>query len=363
MKNGLDDVVATETTLSDVDGLGGILIIRGRSLDELAGVVPYEELLALLLSDAFDEKLDADGLRTRIGLARQEVFRMIPDAAAPLLALPVTDAVRALTAQFTDGDDLATALRLIAAPAVFTPAVIRLKNGQAPVAPDTALSHAADILHMLHGRTVTPQEAAALDTYLVTVSDHGMNASTFAARVVASTHAGLVSSVLAAFGALKGPLHGGAPGPVRDMLDAIGTPDNAETWLEKALDDGERLMGFGHRIYRVRDPRADALMQALRRLAGTGNHGAGRFKLAESVEAAALRILARRKPDRPLKTNVEFYTALLLETLGFPRDSFTSVFAMGRVGGWIAHAREQTQHGRLIRPQSRYIGPRPIKAA
>ncbi len=362
MKNGLDDVVATETMLSDVDGVGGILIIRGRSLDELAGVVTYEELLALLLSDALDEKLDADGLRQQIGLARQEVFRTIADAATSLLNLPVTDAVRALTAQFADGDDLATALRLIAAPAVFTPAVIRLKNGQAPVAPDTSLAHAADILHMLHGRSVSPEQAAALDTYLVTVSDHGMNASTFAARVVASTHAGLVSSVLAAFGALKGPLHGGAPGPVLDMLDAIGTPDNAESWLEKALDDGERLMGFGHRIYRVRDPRADALMQALRRLAG-GNQGAGRFKLAESVEAAALRILARRKPDRPLKTNVEFYTALLLETLGFPRESFTSVFAMGRVGGWIAHAREQTQHGRLIRPQSLYVGPRPIKAA
>jgi citrate synthase len=163
--------------------------------------------------------------------------------------------------------------------------------------------------------------------------------------------------------ALKGPLHGGAPGPVLDMLDAIGTPEHAEPWLEAALDRGERLMGFGHRIYRVRDPRADALKAALRRLARAGQVDAGRVRLAEAVEAAALAILKRRKPNRPLDTNVEFYTALLLEALGFPRDAFTAIFAAGRSGGWIAHAREQATTGRLLRPQSVYIGPRPNQAA
>jgi citrate synthase len=188
--------------------------------------------------------------------------------------------------------------------------------------------------------------------------DHGLNASTFAARVVASAQAGLTSSVLAALGALKGPLHGGAPGPVLDMIDAVGSPAQATRVLSEMLDRGERLPGFGHRIYRVRDPRADALKAALGRLERTE-----RLDLALAVEAAALQLLKARKPDRPLETNVEFFTALLLDALGFPRDAFTAVFAMGRTGGWIAHAREQAGSGRLIRPKSIYVGPRPREAA
>jgi citrate synthase len=363
MKSGLDDVVAAETTLSDVDGEAGRLIIRGRSLDELAGVAGYEELLALLWADFFEDLPNAPGLTAALGRSRAQLFERLRDAPALAASLPVTDAVRALTAALDDGDDLATALKLVAAPAVFAPAVVRLKRGEAPVPPDPSLGHAADVLRMLHGASASREEAAALEAYLVTVSDHGLNASTFAARIVASTQAGLTSCVLAAISALKGPLHGGAPGPVLDMLDAIGRPDAAEAWLEAALDRGDRLMGFGHRVYRVRDPRADALKAAVRRLARSGAGRGGRLALAESIEAAALRILARRKPDRPLKTNVEFYTALLLEAFGFPRDSFTAVFAIGRVGGWIAHAREQALSGRLIRPQSRYVGPRPERAA
>jgi citrate synthase len=166
-------------------------------------------------------------------------------------------------------------------------------------------------------------------------------------------------------GALKGPLHGGAPGPVLDMLDDVGTPENAPSWLKGALARGDRLMGFGHRVYRVRDPRADALKEAVRALASSGQTNASsrtnpsRLKLAEAVEAAALDLLARKKPDRPLQTNTEFYTALLLEAVGLPREAFTCAFAAGRSPGWIAHAREQTLNGRLIRPQSRYVGPRP----
>src|SRR5579863_4467324 len=304
MNNGLDDVVAAETTLSDVDGAAGRLLIRGRSLDELAGAVRYEDVLELLFSGFFIGLPNADHLALALGEARAQVFSRLP-AAAAFLNLPVTEAVRALIAQIADGDDLAAALRLIAAPAVFAPAIIRMKRGDAPVVPDPASTHAADVLRMLHGETVAPDWAAALDAYFVTVSDHGLNASTFAARVVASTHAGLTSAVLAAISALKGPLHGGAPGPVLDMLDEIGRPEAAEAWLEAALDKGDRLMGFGHRVYRVRDPRADALKQAARRLAKSTRSGAGRFALAESIEAAALAILARRKPNRPLKTNVE----------------------------------------------------------
>jgi len=231
------------------------------------------------------------------------------------------------------------------------------------LAPDPSLSHSADILRMTRGRAPTKAETAALDAYLVTVSDHGLNASTFAARVVASTRAGLTSAALGGISALKGPLHGGAPGPVIEMLDEIGTPENAREWIEAALDRGDRLMGFGHRIYRVRDPRADALKIAVRKLAGESGDLPGRLAFAEAVEAAALDILKERKPDRSLDTNVEFYTALLLEALAFPPSAFTCVFAMGRVAGWIAHAREQLAGGRLIRPQSRYVGPEPRRAA
>ncbi|MDE1995270.1 MAG: citrate synthase, partial [Rhizobiaceae bacterium] len=252
--------------------------------------------------------------------------------------------------------------RLMAAPAVFLPAVLRLQHGETPVEPDASLSQSADILRMLTARVPTAEQVAGLDAYLVTISDHGLNASTFASRVIASTHAGLTSSVLAAISALKGPLHGGAPGPVLDMLDGVGAPGNARTWLEQALDRGERLMGFGHRIYRVRDPRADALKTVLGPIFATGQADAGRIALAEAIEAAALALLKERKPDRPLETNVEYYTALLLEALGFPREAFTGVFAIGRTVGWIAHAREQMLEGRLIRPQSRYVGPLP-KAA
>ena len=351
---GLDDVVAADTVLSEVDGKAGRLIIRGRSLDEIAGRTRFEAVVGLLWRDFLDPL--PDDLGPALGAARREVFAELADTAA----LPPYDAMRALTARLADGANLATALRLLAAPSVFTTAALRRRAGLAPVAPDANLSHATDTLRMLSGETPSPERAAALDAYLVTVSDHGLNASTFAARVIASTGAGLVSAALGGLSALKGPLHGGAPGPVIDMLDAIATPDNARPWLEAALARGDRLMGFGHRIYRVRDPRADALKAATLKLGGAAG---GRFALAEAVEAAALAVLKERKPSRPLDVNVEFYTALLLEAVGFPPDAFTCVFAMARMAGWIAHAREQALTGRLIRPKSRYLGPEPRRAA
>ncbi|WJH39975.1 citrate synthase/methylcitrate synthase [Aliirhizobium terrae] len=362
MKNGLEDVIAAETKLSDVDGEGGRLIIRGLSLDQLVAAETYEGTAALLLAGFFGEEIKAATLRARLGQARASVFDHVRSIDESLLALPPVDAMRALIARLPDGDDFDTALRLLAAPAVFLPALLRLGGKEAPVAPDPSLSQAADILSMLTGARPSKEQAAALDVYLMTISDHGLNASTFASRVVASTGAGLTSSVLAALSALKGPLHGGAPGPVLDMLDAIGSEANAKAWLGGALDRKERLMGFGHRIYRVRDPRADALKGALGPLAATGQVEAERQGLAQAVESAALAILKERKPDRPLDVNVEFYTALLLEALGFPREAFTGVFAIGRTVGWIAHAREQAQEGRLIRPRSAYVGPLPQAA-
>ncbi len=354
MAIGLDDVVAAETALSDVDGLAGRLVIRGHSLDALAGHATAEELLALLLEDQFD----ALPVPSALGAARAEIFARFAERLAELATLPLYDGVRAAVATLPDDTTLKTALLLVAAPAVLVPALIRARSAEPPMAPDPALPHAADVLRMLRGVSPGRAEVAALDTYLVTVADHGLNASTFAARVVASTQAGLTSSVLAAYGALKGPLHGGAPGPVLDMLDEIGSADRAEAVLGAKLDAGERLMGFGHRIYRVRDPRADALQGALARL-----DRSPRYDLALAVESVALGLLKAKKPDRPLATNVEFFTALLLDALGFPRDAFTAVFAMGRTGGWIAHSREQALSGRLIRPKSLYVGPRSKQAA
>jgi len=208
---------------------------------------------------------------------------------------------------------------------------------------------------MIRNRKPDAREIAALDAYFVTVCDHGMNASTFTTRVVASTQADLFASVTAGYCALTGSLHGGAPEPVLEMLDAIGTRERIKPWVDGALERGERLMGFGHKIYRVRDPRADVLKGAIERLSVDGTD----LPFAGEVEAYIREALRREKPDRPLDTNVEFFTAILLDALAIPRQAFTPIFAVARAAGWTAHAREQQRTGRLIRPSSAYIGPMP----
>ncbi|HSK03432.1 MAG TPA: citrate synthase, partial [Kofleriaceae bacterium] len=252
-----------------------------------------------------------------------------------------------------DAGDLGDALRAIGAGPVFVAAWSRRRAGEPPVAPDPSLGHAADYLRMTLGRTPPPAAVAALDAYLVTVIDHAMSASTFTARVIASTGSDLISALVGAIGALKGPLHGGAPGPVLDMLDAIGRPEDAERWILGELAAGRRIMGMGHRVYRVRDPRAAVLEEAARPLSSE------RLALARAVEAAASKILRERKPDRPLAANVEFYTAVLLDAVGLPREQFSPTFAISRLAGWSAHVLEQRRTGRLVRPASTYIGPRP----
>lgn len=354
MDAGLENVVAAETVLSHPDGAAGTLIVRGYELGALAGRVAYEEVLHLLW-EGFFTSLPED-LRAPLGAARVRAFARLP---SPTPGLSAIEALRVGLAHIRDGESLDVALDLVAAGAVMTAAEARRRQGLAPISPDPSLSHAGDFLRMLHGVRASDVEVAALDAYLVTVADHGLNASTFAARVAASTQAGLTSAAIAGLCALKGPLHGGAPGPVLDMIDAIGAPENAEAWIESALRRGERLMGFGHRVYRVRDPRADALKKAVQLLPKT----AGRLAFAEAIETTALARLRARHPARKLETNVEFYTALLLEALAIPREAFTCIFACGRLGGWIAHAREQLATHRLIRPKSAYVGPKPRAAA
>jgi len=267
------------------------------------------------------------------------------------------EALRAATGHLSASADIKEdAIRLTGALPVFAAAWARTRAGQPPSAPLPSLSHAADYLQMLSGTVPEPPRVRALDAYLCCVVDHGMNASTFTARVVASTGSDLVSAVVAAIGALKGPLHGGAPGPVLDMLDAIGRPEHARPWLEAELAAGRRIMGMGHRVYRVRDPRAAALESAISVLERT-SPGGERLTLARAVEREAEQLLAEHYPTRKLRANVEFYTAVLLEAIGIPRTLFSPTFALSRVVGWCAHVNEQRSVGRLIRPASRYVGP------
>ncbi len=355
MTIGLDDVVAAETALSHVDGEAGRLIIAGHDLEELAGQVSFEDVVAMLWQGLVPDVADPRGL---LGRAREKAYEYLAPLGPRLAGLTPVEGMRLLLASLPDAGESHPALAVGAA-GVAAAMAVRGSRGLAPVAPDATLGHAADILRMMRDAPVSEGEAKGLDTYLVTVIDHGLNASTFTARVVASTQAGILSAVVAGLCALKGPLHGGAPGPVLDMLDSIGSIGNADAWLDDAMARGERLMGFGHRIYKVRDPRADVLKTAVGRLKGKSN----RIAFAEAVEATALKVLERRKPGRRLDTNVEFYTAILLDALGVAREGFTPLFAAGRTAGWVAHAIEQARTGRMIRPQSRYVGAWPAQAA
>jgi citrate synthase len=352
--DGLENVVAAETVLSKVDGDAGVLILRGHYLQDIAGKRSFEWLIGLLWQDFVDRALDEASLGRDLGVARELAFQRIRDLLPAAGRLPPLAAVRLLLASVPD-DAVDAPLLLTATVAVGLAAAIRIRSGQHPVPPDVGIGHTADFLRMLQGVPPAPEDVDALETYLLCSADHGLNASTFAGRVAASTQASLTDAVTAALCALKGPLHGGAPGPVLDMLDAIGPVENAEDWLDAAVMRGDRLMGFGRRMYRVRDPRCDVVKAVVSSL----GRDAGRLRYAEAIEQAALAVLEKRKPARSLQTNHEFYTALLLEALGLPRDAFTGAFAVARVVGWIAHALEQQAGGRLIRPQSEYVGPLP----
>jgi citrate synthase len=236
-------------------------------------------------------------------------------------------------------------------------ALVRTREGDEPVRPDTTLSTAADFLRMLKGRPSTENEIRALDTYFTTVCENGLGNSSFAARVTVSTRASLASAMVSGYCAFTGALHGGAPGPVLDMLDDIEASGDVDGWIEKKLAAGGRLMGFGHRVFRIRDPRADVLRAAVASL----NQDAGRLAFASEVEKKALAALARHKPGRSLQSNIEMNAALLLDAVGVPRDAFTQVFAIARSAGWLANALEQQKTGRMIRPASNYIGPKPAE--
>ena len=355
--SGLDGVVVAETELSDVDGEAGRLVIRGYEVEELVERATFEDVCGLLWNGTWPSTAERETLRAALAQARQDAFSLLPSLGNSLGAADGMESLRAATGHVPASADIRDgAVRLTGALSVFAAAWARRQADLPPVAPRSPLSHAADYLQMLSGAMPEPPRVRALDAYLCCVVDHGMNASTFTARVVASTASDLVSAIVAAIGALKGPLHGGAPGPVLDMLDAIGDPTRAGAWLEAELAAGRRIMGMGHRIYRVRDPRAAALERAASVLERS-QVVTDRLKLAHAIEREAERLLATRHPERSLRANVEFYTAVLLDAIGVPRTLFSATFAASRVVGWCAHVDEQRRVGRLIRPASKYIGP------
>jgi len=363
----LDGVVAGQTRLSHVDGQAGQLIIGGYELKELAGRVSFEEAADLLWRGALPNKVALATLREEMAALRALPAETLHVLKAAAKAPPI-DALRmacaTLSLDLVNPDDIAPAADLEAAKLLTArfPTVIaahaRLAAGKEPVAPRAGLPHAANFLYMVHGKEPNPIAARAVDTYWVTVIDHGMNASTFAGRVIASTRSDMVSAVTGAIGALKGPLHGGAPGPVLDMLKEIKSPDRAEAWVRSELAAGRRIMGFGHRVYKVRDPRADVLGRVADEMSKAALEDRKLFDLARAVEQTVLQVLEEVKPGRNLRTNVEFFTALVLQALGLAPRSFVATFACGRIAGWCAHVIEQHAEDHLIRPQSEYIGRR-----
>jgi citrate synthase len=328
--SGLDGVIV-DSHISCVDGQAGQLILRGHPLEEIESW-SYEEVGAMLWQRPIQG----------LGLARQRVTPWIRPLVELGSHLSAIEWLRFALDRLPAGEpeDWVAALGV---------ALALRRNPQAE--PDPSLGHVEDVARM-----ASLTSADGLRRYWVCVAEHGMNASTFTARVVASTRAGERAAVSAALGALQGPLHGGAPGPVLDMLDELARHPDPAAWLGGRLSSGQRLMGFGHRIYRVRDPRAEVLRRACQNLQGRGE----RLAFAERMEQLAGQALRAHKPDRVLQTNVEYYTALLLDGLGFERDEFTAVFACGRVLGWLAHVFEQEAEGRLIRPEVRYLGPAPV---
>ena len=357
MDSGLAGLVAAETVLSHSDGARGILWVRGHTLPELVADFGYEGAVGLLWEGFAGTGLHRDEMRARLGAGREVAFAHLGDWLDEARKRPLVEGVRLALA--TLPDDSAPAVILGTLPVAIA-ALLRTRSGAAPLAPDPARGGADDLLRMVHGKPSAPVMAEALDTYFTAVIDNGLNTSAFTARVIASSQASLVSAALGAYCAFTGPLHGGAPGPTLDMLDEAAASGDIPGWAEKKLAAGERLMGFGHRVFRLGDPRAALLRTALERLAETLGPGTGRLAFAAEVERTVAAAFARLKPGRPpLQPNVEINAALLLDAVGLPRDAFTPVFAVARGAGWLAHAMEQQRTGRLIRPSSAYIGPRP----
>jgi len=348
---GLEGVLAGETSLSKVDGAKGRLTYRGYRIGDLVEHGTYPAVANLLWTGDWDPK--ARLATGPVPEAVETTLRALPRTAKPMDALRTAVSAWGATQALPYPPTVEQARALTAFSPSALAAFARIREGKEPVEPDPSLDLVEGFLYQLTGRLPEPATARALDAYFIVGAEHGFNASTFTARVVTGTNSDIASAIVAAIGTMKGPLHGGAPSEVVDQLAKVGSVEHAEQWLNEALDRGERLMGFGHRVYRAYDPRA----AALRKVAEGMEHKPDWLQLAIQVEDVALRLLAERHPDRPLKTNVEYYAAPVLMGVGLAPDLFPATFSLARHAGWTAHVLEQAANNRLIRPDVRYVGP------
>jgi len=339
VRGGLEGMAVGTTTLSKVEDKAGQLIYRGHNIHDLVGTTTFEEIAHLLWFGHLPSPTELSHLKTQLVAERTmpapvvQLLRDLPSTTEPMDALRTAVSLwGAITIR--GKPTLEQAIGVTARFPLFLAAFHRLRHGLEPLESRSELGHAANYLYLLTGQVPNDEQVKQLDAYLVLLAEHGITASTFTACIVASTESDLVSAVVAALGALKGPLDGGAPSKVQDMLEAIGMVDYARDWLRNALAKGERVMGFGHRVYETEDPRAEVL----REMARTANPQG--FALASSVEEVALPLLEQQKPGRHLHTNVAFYSAILLAAVGLPADLFTPTFAVGRVVGWTGHILE-----------------------
>ncbi len=360
LAKGLEGVIVGQTALSFVEGESGRLSYHGYDIHELAGAASFEAVAHLLWLGTLPAAGTLEAFRRRLAALRGlsptvlDLLARIELRAEPMDVVRTALSLLGIELGGLRRPDLEQAIALTARVPTIVATFDRRRRGLPRVEPDPSLGHAENFLWMLAGARPDADRAQALDTYLVLLADHGMNASTFTARIVASTNSDLCSAVVAAVGALKGPAHGGAPSRVIDMLEAAERHGDAQSWVDQTLARGERMMGFGHRAYKADDPRSGILRECARRVAGPKA-----FDRATRFEQIALAALARDKPGRRLFTNVEFYSAVLLDAIGLPRDLFTTTFACSRMVGWTAHVLEQVDDNRLIRPDAEYTGPRP----
>jgi citrate synthase len=363
---GLEGIVAAATQIGEVNGQEGRLSFRGYDIRELAGRASFEEVAYLLWHGKLPNASELKALTSELGAARD-------------LPAPVLDALRTLAPKTSgmhvlrmgvsmlsigdeDVDDLSIepnrrrAARILAQMPALVAHCWRIGQGKEPIAPKPEHGFAQGFLYMLEGEEPDAARVDALNAYMVAVCEHGLNASTFTARVIASTNSDMVSAITGAIGALKGPAHGGVPAPVLEMLHEIGSPDRAEAFIRREMGAGRRIMGFGHRVYKVRDPRAEILSIAAEKMADvTGDRRL--LELTNSVEQTTVRVLAELKPGRDLFANVELFAALILHSVDVPSALFTPIFGIARTAGWTAHVLEQYSDNRIFRPASIYVGP------
>jgi citrate synthase len=354
---GLEGVVVDTSSICYIDGNAGRLIYRGYDIHDLTSSLSFEEVAYLLWNGNLPNPTQLGELRDRLDHERsissnlKSAIRNLPTSSNALDVLRTAISILG-TGIPLKKPDMADAVAITAKIATINAAFDRIRRGQEPIEPRPELGHAANYLYMLTGREPHRDKVDALNKYLILLADHSMNSSTFTARVVASTWSDMYSAITAAIGALKGPLHGGAPAPVLRMIQEIGEPERAEEWMRTELKEGRRLMGFGHRVYRTTDPRAEILREIASKTAEKKL-----FDLARQVEETGIRILQEHRAERKLYTNVEFYSAIVMHSVGLPSDLFTATFAASRCTGWTANVLEQVNNNRLIRPEIEYTGP------